>query len=369
MKILDKIKNAIFEEEEFDEEFNEEVVSKKKPVYDDDEQLKKDFRRRAMEERAKAEKEVEEQPKKEDNKLVEDIVKQIDVDKTVPKRVDMFVDDDDDIIEAPTEEKAENPLPKRENRKAPIIFDDTDFDEGVQEIKKDKAKEIDNENNDKSLYGGYRDEKSREKFRPSPNISPVYGLVEVSPVLEKTSGEDPKENHVYVPHKQEEVSLDDVRQKAFGNEPYFEEDEDLGLLYEMEKDDKPAVSKVTIGDAEEYFDDLGLEYNVDYTDKKTTKKETRSTKNKELTEKVEEEIKLEETKELDELKKVEKEEVSEDTGEIETLDDLEITKEQIKPRTAEDIKKAKKVEEKIDDKEDPDEKNLYDLIDMMYDSE
>ena len=31
-------------------------------------------------------------------------------------------------------------------------------------------------------------------------------------------------------------------------------------------DDTPAVPKVTVGDAEEYFEDLGLEYNVDYKD-------------------------------------------------------------------------------------------------------
>ena len=360
MKLLDKLKNAIFEEEEFDEEFqNEEIVPRKKQTYvDEDEELKKDFRRRAMEERAKAEKEEE---VAEDSKFVDDIVKQIDVEKTIPKRVDMFNDDEDEIV-APASEEIEEakPLPKRESRRAPIIFDETDFDEGVEELKKNKAKEIEDEKaHEKTLYGGYRDEKTREKFKPSPNISPVYGLVEVSPVLEKNSS-DPKENHVYVPHKQEEVSLDDVRQKAFGNEPYFEEDEDLGLLYEMEKDDKPAVSKVTLGDAEEYFDDLGLEYNVDYTDKKTSvkeektevPKETRSTKNKELTEKVENEIK-------------------EETGEIETLDELEITKDQMKPRTAEEIKKIKKVEDAdLEEKEeDPDEKNLYDLIDMMYDSE
>ena len=136
----------------------------------------------------------------------------------------------------------------------------------------------------------------------------------------------------------------------------------------MKKDDKPEVSKVTIGDAEEYFDDLGLEYNVDYTDKKSatksskeevkkpvnsikTDKGTRTDKNKELTEKVENEI-------------------LEETGEIETLDEVEITKEQIRPRTAEEIKKIKRIEDaELNDKEEPEEKNLYDLIDMMYDSE
>ena len=36
--------------------------------------------------------------------------------------------------------------------------------------------------------------------------------------------------------------------------------------------DSPAVEKVTVGDAEEYFNDLGLEYNVDYVDVSKEKK-------------------------------------------------------------------------------------------------
>ena len=36
----------------------------------------------------------------------------------------------------------------------------------------------------------------------------------------------------------------------------------------MVDDTKPVVSDVTISDAEEYFNDLGLEYNIDYKDGK-----------------------------------------------------------------------------------------------------
>ena len=351
MKLLDKLKNAIFEEEEeFDEEFKEEEVPKKKIVRDEeDEELRKRFRKRAMEERLKAEKEQKEEEVAPEEPA--EIVKQIDVEKTIPKK-----EEPEDIAgllseETFEEEPIKKQFPKRESRRTPIIFDEEDFDDSVEKISKPKPEE-EKKAASKTLYGGYRDDNTKEKFKPSPNISPVYGLVEVSPVLNKENNKkQPKENHVYVPKKQEDVSLDEVRQKAFGNEPYFEEDDDLGLLYDMQKDDKPALSKVTLGDAEEYFDDLGLEYNVDYTDKKPSKP-TRSVKNEELTKKVEDEIQEEE--------------------ETEVLEELEITKEQIKPRTAEEIKKIKKIENAdLDEKEeeDPDEKNLYDLIDMMYDSE
>jgi hypothetical protein len=34
----------------------------------------------------------------------------------------------------------------------------------------------------------------------------------------------------------------------------------------LSEDEKPSVKEVTMGDALEYFHDLGLEYNVDYVD-------------------------------------------------------------------------------------------------------
>ena len=124
----------------------------------------------------------------------------------------------------------------------------------------------------------------------------------------------------------------------------------------MKNDDKPAISKLTLGDAQEYFDDLGLEYNVDYRDsakeKREIQKATRSVKNEMLSKEVDDQIKIQKG--------------------LEKTRELEITKEQIKPKTAKEIKKVKKIIDTdlgMDSKEDePDEKNLYDLIDMMYEN-
>lgn len=343
MKLLDKIKNAIFEEEEFDEEFT------------NDEPVKEE--------------------KKNDN-----IVKKIDIEKTIPKRIEIEKEEKNNVIE----NLAKQPM-KREHRRTPVIFDEEDF--VMEEVKpKQKPKpEIKKEEPKKTLYGGYRDEKAKEKFKPSPVISPVYGFVGVSPVLEK-SREDSGEKHFFIQDKKPEINLDAIRQKAFGDTNQIEEDDDLGLLYEMKKDEvAPAVSKITLGDAEEYFEDLGLEYNVDYKDEakekkvkeevkfesediveptgefefeeiiEEPKKTTRSKKNKELSEQLEDEIKKEK--------------------ELESTRELEITKEQLKPKTAKEIKKVKKIEDanlgmnsEKEELEEVDEKNLYDLIDMMYDS-
>ena len=309
MKLLDKIKNAIFEDDEFEEleKSDEELREQKKEV------------------------------------KVEEVVKKIDIEKTIPKKIELPKD----------EEKVQKPLKREQHRKTPVIFNEEDF---VMEEKKlpPKKEMIKKEEPKKPLYGGYKDEKPKEKFKPSPVISPVYGFVGVSPVLEKPRNDEVSSfNEIFAKEKKPEVTLDTVRQKAFGIES-VQEDDDLGLLYDMKNDDTPAISKITLGDAEEYFDDLGLEYNVDYKDSAKEKemavnKSTRSTKNKELSKQVEEEIKTQK--------------------ELESTKELEITKEQLKPKTAKEIKKIADSDLGMkNDGEEPEEKNLYDLIDMMYET-
>ncbi len=311
MKLLDKIKNAIFEEDEFEELEKQEEVKQESPK-------------------------------------VEEVVKKIDIEKTIPKK-----------IEIPREEQpVMKPLRREQHRKTPVIFDEEDF---IMEEKrlapKPKKEPRKMEEPKKPLYGGYKDEKPKEKFKPSPIISPVYGFVGVSPVLEKPRNDDVSSFNEMFAKEQEQkpqVTLDTVRQKAFGLDTH--DDDDLGLLYDMKNDDKPAISKLTLGDAQEYFDDLGLEYNVDYRDsakeKREIQKATRSVKNEMLSKEVDDQIKIQK--------------------DLEKTRELEITKEQIKPKTAKEIKKVKKIIDTdlgMDSKEDePDEKNLYDLIDMMYEN-
>ncbi len=322
MKLLDKIKNAIFEDDEFEE-------------------LEKS----------------EEELKKEAEEVKEEVVKKIDIEKTIPKKIEL---PKEEVKEPVMQETSVRPMRREQHRRTPVIFDEEDF---IMEEKrmapKPKPEIKRKEEPKKPLYGGYKDEKPKEKFKPSPVISPVYGFVGVSPVLEKPRNDDVSSfNEMFAKEKEKkpEVTLDTVRQKAFGFESH-EEDDDLGLLYDMKTDDRPAISKLTLGDAEEYFDDLGLEYNVDYKDSAKEKsisaaKTTRSTKNEELSKEVDSQIKAQK--------------------EVEKKNNLEITKEQIKPKTAKEIKKIKKIADtdlnNSAKEEEPEEKNLYDLIDMMYEN-
>ena len=321
MKLIDKIKNAIFEDPEPENENLEETKRITTPVFQE-----------------------------------EEVVKKIDIEKTIPKKIELPKEeyvDDEKVVEEP-----KPVFPKREHRMTPVIFDDDDFIMEDEPITPIVPREERKDNTKKPLYSGYRDDKQKEKFKPSPILSPVYGFVGVSPVLEQPRKEEISSyNEMFAKEKKEEVTLDTVRQKAYGIAPQpKEEDDDLGLLYDMKQDETPAISRITLGDAEEYFDDLGLEYNVDYKDTAKGKANIQEVKNEEET-----------------ITELEDEIFQEPKEKIETTRELEITKEQMRPKTAKEIKKVTKItdsdiEEPEEETNEPDEKNLYDLIDMMYES-
>ncbi len=181
----------------------------------------------------------------------------------------------DEIVEEPEEEKS-------------VIFDDEDFVEDFIPLEETK---------EHVLYGGANKKeeiKEKKKFEPSPVISPVYGIL--SKNYRKEDFKSKRDlDHLFVSERKKKITFDSVRQKAYGDlteeleasmirPPAKEEKE---LLYDMTSEIKePVVETVTVGDAEEYFKDLGLEYNVDYIDT-SKEKNTRSERNKSLTSEVE----------------------------------------------------------------------------------
>ena len=123
-------------------------------------------------------------------------------------------------------------------------------------------------------------------FKPTPIISPIYGILDQNYTKDEIVEKRESRPSSYVSRKN--VDLDSVREKAFGslssdlgltgqaedmidnidaddNESEIEDN----LLYDMtDITTTPTVDKVTLQDAEEYFQDLGLEYNIDYKDAK-----------------------------------------------------------------------------------------------------
>ena len=329
MKLLDKLKNALFEEEyvEVEEKPKKKVIKKEKPK---------------KEELVKQEKPIA-------KKIVQPERKE-----SIPKESDELELLDEDFEISKKEEKPKNEF------KFPVM-EDTDFEMEKRPIiketpkkkepekkamkkpenkilkeKKSKPYGLDDFELPEPEHGLYEKKDERTYFKPSPIISPIYGILDKN--YKKVEIRDKKEIRLTSSYAHENLDLDEVRKKAYGSltddierefidkeEPSVmeidDEEEDSQLLDLSTDSDTPEVKKVTMGDAEEYFEDLGLEYNVDYKD---------ASKEKAMGRRVQ--------KNYGEPKEVEEQPKEEKTIEPEQNEDL-------------------------------DEDNLFDLIDSMYDKE
>ena len=190
----------------------------------------------------------------------------------------------------------------------------------------------------RGLYNGKKEENKKEEkksFRPSPIISPVYGI------LDKNYKKDDvvTKKEIRLSSAPKKIDLDSVREKAYGDltsdisqsmeevkKKDYEEDivdynDDENLLYDLNDNDSPAVKKVTVGDAEEYFNELGLEYNVDYKD--DSMEQTKSPKERTRRSVVDEEDIKKDTKLNDEIEKEDFDEESDDGLESNLFDLIE----------------------------------------------
>jgi len=207
-------------------------------------------------------------------------------------------------------------------------------------------------------YGSYDNKDEKTYFKPSPIISPIYGILDKN--YKKEDVVPRKDIRITSSYTRTNVSLDDIRNKAYGKEKEEEKtiskeevvpEKEENLLVDLsDEKEKPEVKEITVGDAMEYFQDLGLEYNVDYVDASNKKPD------KKKTDDLEEEIV--DNLGTEEEKPEEKEEIKEAVVEED-------------PIIEEPVKEDKKVVEVIDEKKDidatlSDDDNLFDLIDSMY---
>ena len=223
-----------------------------------------------------------------------------------------YVEEEKPVEEEVVEEPKEEPVLYHERR----IDREPLYDYSVAEVRKEP----------------YENTESKKGFQRSPIISPVYGILDKNYRKEEIV----TKKEIRLTTNNQKADLDLVREKAYGDlanditesihediidnitEESSEEEPKDNLLYDLSEDASPSVKNVTVGDAEEYFNDLGLEYNVDYK----VEKDESSIKNEDIEE--------------------EKEAEEESTPKRSTKTDTEEKKE-----------------------EDDD---LFDLIDAMYDS-
>ena len=213
-------------------------------------------------------------------------------------------------------------------------------------------------------------------FRPSPIISPIYGILDKN--YKKEDIVTKKETRIISNVPRANVNVDDIRNKAYGrrsdknkeedipeveeNEvlkepPSFEvEEEEENLLVDLSDEKKPEVKEITVGDAMEYFQDLGLEYNVDYMDAsgKNVKK-----KNEDLEEEIENNMGEEEDPDVPVISKV--------------VEDAPAIIDEATDRFVVQNKEEENVVEVVDESKEEssleDDDNLFDLIDSMYKEE
>ncbi len=235
----------------------------------------------------------EETPKKEEKKEKNKVVDMgaVDTEEVRNRTKVEAIEEDDEIEELNTlaEEAETSTISDRElvNKNNKIeYFNDDDFvtNDYYKEEKVEPKKiyggeytntTLYNTSNDKKIYNKPYGASSDRGFQPTPIISPIYGVLDKN--YHKDEVIDKKDRpSSYVSRKN--ADLDSVREKAYGfsnmndlpsydeivNDTSLEEVKD-GLLDDV-TDNKPVVDKVSIADAEQYFEDLGLEYNVDYKD-------------------------------------------------------------------------------------------------------
>ena len=260
MKLIEKLKNVFFEEVPEDE---------------DEEELPQTFAKK-IEPKKPAEPPVVHEVKKEEKPIIEE--------------------EPEEFKEPIEPEKEEEPEEKKEEPTFPMMFDDDDFleDNKVVEEENDYVPPVTYKREDKperELYQGkrelsyvesvrkpnytytksYYEEKETKGFRPSPIISPVYGVLDKNYRKEEVV----TKKEVKLSTGKTNFDLDTVRNKAFGTDDEEISDKKTREAKSEEKEDKkiydvnnnkPQVNRVTLADADEYYNDLGLAYNVDYSD-------------------------------------------------------------------------------------------------------
>ena len=293
MGLFDKIKNALFEEEYVEIEEKPKKPKKEVPKSRD---VEKPIAKKVV---LPEKKEIKVDDLDEDELLDEDFEIQPGAPKVSEEKRDFKVMNDDDFrVEDERSYRSSEPqIVKVIDRDETVVQENERYYSGKRDRNEKSAYGISDSNKvnipeygrnsyDSNLAysGAYERKEDRTHFKPSPIISPIYGILDKN--YKKEDVVTKKEVRLVSSYARENISVEDVRKKAYGtlsddivkeieSEPRtvatFEvstkSDNDDNLLVDLSSDnDKPTIKEITMGDALEYFEDLGLEYNVDYVD-------------------------------------------------------------------------------------------------------
>lgn len=226
-----------------------------------------------------------------------------------------------------------------------------------------------------------KEEPKPKKFRPTPVISPVYGVLDKNYTKDEVKVQD--ENSYEIQRPSRKVDFETVRNKAFGSltddiknnlcencELYQEvkitknadkkskKNDDINLLADITEDKDSSNDDISLGDAEDNYFDFGVSY-------EPTKKEEKPTTN----------INIDEVEINNDIK------IINHNAEVSNAEKIEVKeeKEKSEEKLLEDTKEFEKItheEEAIDsilggDDDIPlsETNDIFNLIDSMYDEE
>ncbi len=234
----------------------------------------------------------------------------------------------EDVSDVDVSERIKTRSEKKEKEFPFAQFDDDDF-VVAKEKPEPIIEQVKKEPRPVPLYQGSKRKEETKKFKPSPIISPIYGLLDEEG---NTVKEENKENAT---NYNDETSLDEVRRKAYGK-----------LEDELEDTIKRLSSK-TIEEAE----------------KEAEEKELSRSKNKEKIRK--EEVKV--------ISKIEENDEDDDDDDMIlpniNFKEIDVDRETKKAKKKDIVKEIESNVEDDDDDDDTKEQDLFNLIDTMYQAE
>lgn len=382
MGLFDKIKDLFTDEEEIYEDEKDDVVkikeikkeehTKKEVVKDTTESKLPTFMREKIEEEEKEKFKIEE-PKNDD----------FNISSRVNTRINNNVY---------TEDTVEIPRVESNAFKFPVEFDDSDFVPSrtkkspsiynFDEVEKKEIKEVKKEEPVRKekkvadLYKDKVDKKDEHKFKATPIISPIYGILDKNYSKDQIKEADESSYEIRRNSVVKGIDFESVRKKAYGSlsddikdnlmcencellkeakeEKKKKEVED-NLVYDMLKDDevekKSLDDDITFGDATNNYYDYGVEYEAPVV--------SRRSKYDEVIEEEKEGVKIVNSIEVED--KPLKKEVPPVKSSINLLSTLKksMGEENSKVEEENNTKEKKKDLELTDD--------LFNLIDSMYD--
>lgn len=286
MGLLNKVKNLFFEEEYVEVEEKPKKAKKDVPIAKKIElpKVEKVETKEEPEEKESFEEEIKE---KRENKFPMHFDTE-DFKEDQNNDVDNAANDDEEFY-------LEQSVSRRSERyKEPNVEKEQpkESEEVIEEVEEEKYDfELEYGKEQEEQKGLYEGKSPKKTFTPTPIISPIYGILDKN--YTKDDVVTKKEIRLSTAHRK--ADLDAVREKAYGDltsditqsmedvvEDKDTEEENLeNTLYDLnDENTSPAIESVTVGDAEEYFNDLGLEYNIDYEDTSVTKSKEKENKEK-----------------------------------------------------------------------------------------